>query len=103
MALLVYAHHDDGEFSPQSLGVIARAGSLGGEVTAFVAGSGVDDAWAGTLGGHGASRVLVADDPALAGGLPQPIVDAIEGSAREADAVLFGAGVVSAAAHSQRR
>ena len=64
--------------------------------TAFVAGSGVDDSWAGTLGGHGASRVLVADDPALAGGLPQPIVDAIEASAREADAVLFGAGVVSA-------
>ena len=96
MALLVYAHHDDGEFSPQSLGVIARAASLGGEVTAFVAGSGVDDSWAGTLGGHGASRVLVADDPALAGGLPQPIVDAIEASAREADAVLFGAGVVSA-------
>jgi len=96
VALLVYAHHDDGEFSPQSLGVIARAASLGSEVTAFVAGSGVDDSWAGTLGGHGASRVLVADDPALAGGLPQPIVDAIEASAREADAVLFGAGVVSA-------
>jgi electron transfer flavoprotein alpha subunit len=95
--LLVYVHHDEGEFSPQSLGVLAKAASLGdGDVTAFVAGSGVDDAWAGSLGGHGAARVLVADDPALEGGLPQPIVDAIEASAREADAVLFGAGVVSA-------
>jgi electron transfer flavoprotein alpha subunit len=96
MALLVYVHHDDGELSPQSLGVLAKAATLGGDVTAFVAGSGVEDAWAGSLGGHGAAKVLVADDPALAGGLPQPIVDALESSAREAEAVIFGAGVVSA-------
>ena len=76
--LLVYIHHDDGELSPQSLGVLAKAASLGGDVTAFLAGSGVDDAWAGSLGGHGAAKVLVADDGALAGGLSQPIVDAIE-------------------------
>jgi electron transfer flavoprotein alpha subunit len=94
--ILVYVHHDEGELSPQSLGVLAKAASLGGDVTAFVAGSDVDDGWAGSLGGHGAAKVLVADDPALAGGLPQPIVDAIEPSARDADAILFGAGVVSA-------
>ena len=93
---LVYMHHDDGEFSANSLGVLAKAASLGGDVTAFVAGAGVDDGWAAALGGHGAARVLVADDAALAGGLSQPIVDALEPSAREADAVLFGAGVVSA-------
>jgi electron transfer flavoprotein alpha subunit len=93
--LLVYVHHDDGEFSPQGLGLLARAAELGGEVTAFVAGSGIDDGWAGSLGGHGAGKVLVADDPAL-GGLSQPIVDALAPSAAEADAVLFGAGVVSA-------
>ena len=94
--LLVYVHLDEGELSPQSLGVLAKAAALGGDVTAFVAGSGIDDSVAASLGGHGAARVLVADDPALAGGLPQPIVDAIEASARAADAVLFGAGVVSA-------
>ena len=55
--LLVYIHHDDGELSPQSLGVLAKAASLGGDVTAFLAGSGVDDAWAGSLGGHGAGTV----------------------------------------------
>jgi electron transfer flavoprotein alpha subunit len=93
--LLVYVHHDDGEFSPQGLGLLAKAGDLGGEVTAFVAGSGIDDGWAGSLGGHGAAKVLVADDPAL-GGLSQPIVDALAPAAAEADAVLFGAGVVSA-------
>jgi len=76
--------------------VLAKAATLGAEVAAFVAGAGVDDGWAGSLGGHGAGRVLVADDAALTGGLSQPIVDALEPSAREADAVLFGAGVVSA-------
>ncbi len=94
--LLVHVHHDDGEFSDQSLGVLAKAATLGAEVTAFVAGSGIDDGWAAELGGHGAQRVLVADDAALAGGLSQPLVDALEPSAREADGVLFGAGVVSA-------
>jgi electron transfer flavoprotein alpha subunit len=88
-------HHDDGEFSPQGLGLLARAAELGGEVTAFVAGSGIDDGWAASLGGHGAGKVLVADDAALSG-LSQPIVDALAPSAAEADAVLFGAGVVSA-------
>ena len=61
------------------------------------AGSGVDDSWAAGLGAHGASKVVVADDAAFAGGLPQPVVDAIEPLAREAHGgVLFGAGVVSA-------
>jgi len=94
--VLVFVHHDDGQFAANSLGVLAKAATLGGDVTAFVAGSGIDDGWAGALGGHGATRVLVADDPALAKGLSQPIVDALEPHAREADAVLFGAGVVSA-------
>jgi electron transfer flavoprotein alpha subunit len=94
--VLVHVHHDDGQFAANSLGVLAKAADLGGEVTAFVAGAGIDDAWAATLGGHGATRVLVADDPALSGGLSQPIVDAIEPHARAATAILFGAGVVSA-------
>jgi electron transfer flavoprotein alpha subunit len=94
--LLVYVHSDAGEFADNSLGVLAQAAELGGDVTAFVAGSGIDDGWAGGLGAYGAGKVLVADDAALEGGLSQPIVDAIEGPAREADAVLFGAGVVSA-------
>jgi electron transfer flavoprotein alpha subunit len=95
MATIVFMDHDEGAFNPNSLGVLAKAASLGGEVTAFVGGSGIDDAWAGGLGAYGASRVLVADDAALAG-LPQPLVDALEPHAREADAVVFGAGVVSA-------
>jgi electron transfer flavoprotein alpha subunit len=77
MAAIVFIDHDEGAFNPNSLGVLAMAASLGGDVTAFVAGSGIDDGWAAGLGAHGASRVLVADDAALTG-LPQPIVDALE-------------------------
>ena len=91
---IVFVDHFEGSFNPNSLGMLVRA-SQGGEVTAFVAGSGIDDGWAAGLGAYGASRVLVADDPAL-GSLPQPLVDALEPHAREATAVLFGAGVVSA-------
>src|SRR3954453_15888651 len=96
MSVLVYVQHEDGRFAAQSLGALAKAASLGREVVAFVAGEGVEGGWAGGLGAHGAARVLVADDPALAGGLPQPVVDALAPSARDAELVLFGAGVVSA-------
>jgi electron transfer flavoprotein alpha subunit len=94
MASIVFVDHDEGAFHPNSLGALAKAAALG-DVTAFVAGSGIDDGWAAGLGAYGAGRVLVADDAALTG-LPQPIVDALEPHAREADAVVFGAGVVSA-------
>jgi electron transfer flavoprotein alpha subunit len=92
---IVFVDHFEGTFHPNSLGVLVKAASLGGEVTAFVAGTGLDDGWAAGLGAHGATRVLVADDAAFTG-LPQPVVDALEPHAREATAVLFGAGVVSA-------
>src|SRR5262249_28768027 len=95
MAAIVFVDHDEGAFNPNSLGVLVKAASLGGEGSAFVAGSGIDDGWAAGLGAYGAARVLVADDAALSG-LPQPTVDALEPHAKDADAVLFGAGVVSA-------
>jgi len=95
MAAIVFIDHDEGAFNPNSLGVLVKAASLGGDVTAFVAGSAIDDGWAAGLGAYGASRVMVADDAALSG-LPQPAVDALEPHAKDADAVLFGAGVVSA-------
>jgi electron transfer flavoprotein alpha subunit len=93
---IVFVEHEGDAFAPNSLGALAKASTLGGDVTAFVAGAGLDDSWAAALGAYGASRVLVADDPALEGGLPQPIVDALEPHAKGADQVVFGAGVVSA-------
>ncbi len=94
--ILVFIDHDSGTFAPNSLGALRKASTLGGEAVAFLAGSGLDDAWAAGLGEFGAARVLIADDAALAGGLPQPVVDAMEPHARDAAIVLFGAGVASA-------
>jgi electron transfer flavoprotein alpha subunit len=96
MSVLVYVHHDEGRFAANSLGALAKGATLGRDTVAFVAGAGVDDGWAAGLGAHGAGRVLVADDPALENGLPQPVVDAIESHAREAELVIFGAGIASA-------
>jgi electron transfer flavoprotein alpha subunit len=94
--IIVFIDHDGGSFAPNSLGALRKASTLGGEAVAFLAGSGIDDGWAASLGEHGADRVLVADDAALEGGLPQPIVDALEPHARDVALVLFGAGVASA-------
>jgi electron transfer flavoprotein alpha subunit len=94
--IIVFIDHDGGAIAPNSVGALRKASTLGGEAVAFLAGSELDDGWAASLGEHGAARVLVADDPGLAGGLPQPIVDALEPHAREAALVLFGAGVASA-------
>ena len=41
MATIVFMDHDEGAFNPNSLGVLAKAASLGGEVSAFVGGSGI--------------------------------------------------------------
>ena len=97
MPTLVYVEHHDGEPVKSTLGVVSRAAQLGEEVTAVICGSGVRELAAG-LGRFGASRVLVADDEALAAPLPQPRVDALEAIVRDRgfDTVLFGATVLTA-------
>jgi hypothetical protein len=57
-------------------------------------GSDVDDR-AGGLGGHGASKVLVADDPTRPAGCRSRSSTRWRGRPGDADGILFGAGVVS--------
>jgi electron transfer flavoprotein alpha subunit len=96
VATLVFVEIYEGEPQKASLGVLSKAAQLGDEVTALVAGAGV--AGAESLGGYGASRVLVADDPALAVPLAQPLVDVLAGlvSERGFDTVLLAASVLGA-------
>jgi electron transfer flavoprotein alpha subunit len=90
---LVFAeHHEDG-FVKNSLGVLAKAASLG-EADAVVVGAGAD--LAAQLGKHGAKNVHVAAGGELAAPLPQPRVDVIAQLAPEYDAVLFGQSVLAA-------
>jgi electron transfer flavoprotein alpha subunit len=96
MRSLVFCEHHDGELTKGSLGVLAKAASLG-EADAVVLGSGVGGL-AEAAGRHGAAKVYVVDDPALSSPLPQPRVDALAAVVERggADNVLFASSVLAA-------
>jgi len=86
----VYAEASDGNVATITLELLAKARELGDAVAVY--GGGDADAIAGTLGAHGATKVLATGD--LGGGLPGPAVagamaQAIAGG-EAPDAVLFG-------------
>jgi electron transfer flavoprotein alpha subunit len=92
---LVFLEHHGGELLKGSLGVLAKAASLG-EAHAAVLGSGV----AGLVeeaGRFGAAKVYVVDDPALESPLPQPRVDALAQIVRDhgVETVLFAQSVLA--------
>jgi electron transfer flavoprotein alpha subunit len=91
--MLVFLEHHEGAIQKGSLGVLAKAASLGGELAGVLAGSGVRD----LAGGVGAT-VWVADDERLAAPLPQPRVDVLAKLVRDEgfDTVLFGQSVLAA-------
>jgi electron transfer flavoprotein alpha subunit len=97
VSTLVFLEHHDGELQKDSLGVLGKAVQLGGDVSALIAGSGVESL-AEQAGRHGAGKVYVADDPALEKPLPQPRVDVLTDLVRghDFDTVLFGATVLTA-------
>ena len=87
-----------GEVAKGSLGVLEEAARLGGAlgepVTAVVCGSGLDDGALAALGGFGATAVRIADDPALADGVAQTVVDACA-SAQESGQYRYWLGAAS--------
>ena len=97
MSTLVFLEHHGNELQKGSLGVLAKAQALGGEIAAVVLGSGVE-ALAADAGKFGASTVYVADDPKLEAPLPQPRVDALAELVREQgiETVLFAQSILSA-------
>jgi electron transfer flavoprotein alpha subunit len=94
---LVFLEHHGGVLQKNSLGVLGKAASLGGDVAGVVVGHGVGDV-AASAGAFGAGKVYVVDDPAFEAPLPQPRVDALEAVVGQsgADTVLFGASVLAA-------
>jgi electron transfer flavoprotein alpha subunit len=94
---LVFLEHHDGAIQKGSLGVLAKALALGGEVAGVLAGSNVGSL-AAEAGEHGAATVWVADDERLGAPLPQPRVDVLAKLVRDEsfDTVLFAQSVLAA-------
>jgi electron transfer flavoprotein alpha subunit len=94
---LVFLEDHEGKLQKDSLGVLSKAATLGGEVEAVLLGSEIEGL-AADAGRYGAARVHVMEDVLLARPLPQPRVDAVETLVRERgfDTVLFAASVLSA-------
>jgi electron transfer flavoprotein alpha subunit len=97
MAVLVFLESHGSELQKGSLGVLAKAASLGGDVAAVIAGKGVK-ALAAEAGKFGAAKVWACEDAEVAQPLPQPRVDVIAQVAAEGgyDTVLFANSVLAA-------
>jgi electron transfer flavoprotein alpha subunit len=94
---LVFLEHHEGSIAKGSLGVLAKAAQVGGDVAAVLVGSDVR-ALAEPAGAFGAGTVWVADDAALAAPLPQPRVDVLAKLVADEgfDTVLFAQSVLAA-------
>jgi electron transfer flavoprotein alpha subunit len=95
--ILVFLEHHEGELQRNALGVLAKAGTLGGEVAGVLVGSGVKEL-APQAGKYGAPKVYVFDDPRLDAPLPQPRVDALAALVGKQgfDTIFFGGSVLGA-------
>jgi electron transfer flavoprotein alpha subunit len=96
VSMLVFLEHHGGELQRGSLGVLAKAATLG-DASAVLVGEGVSDL-AALAGGYGAQKVYVADDAAVEQALPQPRVDVLAKVVSDGgyDTVLFANSVLAA-------
>jgi electron transfer flavoprotein alpha subunit len=97
VATLVFLEHHGDELLKGPLGVLAKAASLGEDVSGVVIGSGVGGV-AEQAGKFGAARVYVADDGQLEAPLPQPRVDVLARLVRDKgiDTVFLANSVLAA-------
>jgi electron transfer flavoprotein alpha subunit len=98
MSILVFLEHHGTELQKGSLGVLAKAATLGdGDVAAVLVGRGVS-ALVSEAGKLGAGKVYVAEDDSLEPPLPQARVDVLAKVVRDGgfDTVLFANSVLAA-------
>jgi electron transfer flavoprotein alpha subunit len=96
MSILVFVEHHGAELQKGSLGVLAKAATLG-DVSAVLIGGGVR-ALAPEAAKYGATKVHVAEDDSLEPPLPQPRVDVLAKVVEDGgyDTVLFANSVLAA-------
>ena len=97
MPTLVFLEHHGDELQKGSLGVLAKAAQLGGDVTAVLVGGSVKGL-ASQAGKYGAAKVVVAEDASYEPPLPQPRVDVLAKVVEDGgyDTVFFANSVLSA-------
>ena len=97
MSVLVFLEHHGDAVQKSSLGVLAKASSLGGEVAAVLVGSSVVPL-AEVAARHGAATVYVVEDDRLDPPTPQPRVDALAAAVAAGghETVLFANSVLAA-------
>ncbi len=87
MSALVLAEHTDGALSPSTLATVTAAAALGGDVHVLVAG-GSDAVAAEAAKVAGVTKVLLANDAALAHQLPENVAPLVVGLMANYDAFL---------------
>jgi electron transfer flavoprotein alpha subunit len=81
MSILVIAEHDNHSVKSGTLNTVAAAAAIGGPIHVLVAGAGCRAAAEAAARIAGVEKVLVADDPALAHGLPENLAPVVAGLA----------------------
>ena len=79
MSILVVAEHDNASLNASTLSTLAAAAEIGGDVTVLVAGHNASAVVAEAQAVAGVSKVLVADDAALADGLAENLSRVVTG------------------------
>ncbi|MFA6019296.1 MAG: FAD-binding protein [Rhodospirillales bacterium] len=82
MALLVIAEHDNATLKPATLNTVTAAAKIGGEIHILVAGSGCRSVAEAAAKVAGVSKVLLADDAALAHPLAEVLTPVVLGLAK---------------------
>jgi electron transfer flavoprotein alpha subunit len=95
MAVLLIAETQGGALAADAVSkTLTAARALGGEIHALVAGEGVEAAAQEVAKLNGVAKVLVADAPALAHGLAEPLADLVVGMAGPYDHIVAPASTM---------
>lgn len=88
MSILVVAEHDNASLNSGTLSTLAAAKSIGGDITVLVAGENAGSVVTEAQALEGVSKILVADDAALANGLAENLGNLVSGIAANYSHVL---------------
>ena len=81
MSILILADHDDGQLAPATLNTVTAATQIGGDIHILVAGDSGGEVAKSAAAIAGVSKVLTADDAALAHGIAENVAPLMQSMA----------------------